>query len=212
MQLGHHHATVRAMTTIFLIRHGDTDYVGRAIAGWTAGVHLNRVGVTQAQFLPQRFQKMKLAAVYSSPLERAMETAAPLASAQSLQIVPHEALGEIRFGEWTGLTLADLDLREDWRRFNSFRSVQRAPGGESMIEVQARIVAELTALAERHGDQAIAAFSHGDVVRAALAHYLAIPLDLMQRFEIGPGSISILRLSVDCAQVLRLNDTGEIVA
>jgi probable phosphomutase (TIGR03848 family) len=199
------------MTTIYLIRHGDTDYVGRAIAGWLPGIHLNRVGVTQADLLPQRLQKMKMAAIYSSPLERAMETATPLASAQGLEIVPSEALGEIRFGEWTGLTLAELDRREDWRRFNTFRSVQRAPGGESMIEVQARIVAELDALAGLHEGAAIAVISHGDVIRGALAHYLGVPLDLMQRFEIGPASISILRLSAKSAQVLRLNDTGEIV-
>ena len=200
------------MTTIFLIRHGDTDYVGRAIAGWMPGVHLNRVGVTQAELLPGRLKRMKLDAIYSSPLERAMETAAPLASAQGLEIVQREALGEIRFGGWTGLTLAELELREDWRRFNTFRSVQRAPDGESMLEVQARMVAELTTIAARHDGEAIAAFSHGDVIRGALAHYLGVPLDLMHRFEIAPSSISILRLSADCAQVLRLNDTGDVSA
>lgn len=198
------------MTTIFLIRHGETDKVGKTISGWLPGVSLNRAGVTQAGKLAERLAGAGIAAIFSSPLERALETAQPLAARLRLQVEAREALGEIRFGDWTGRDIEDLDRDPEWRRFNSFRSSTRAPGGEGMLEAQLRMVSELTDLRRRHPDEAIAVVSHGDPIRAAIAHYAGIPLDLFQRFEISPASVSILRLSEDTAALLRLNDTGEI--
>lgn len=139
-----------------------------------------------------------------------METARALARRQSLPIFERRNLGEIHFGDWTGRTIAALDSESEWRRFNSFRSTTRAPCGEMMLEVQVRIVTELTELQRERRDEVIAVVSHGDVIRAAVAHYAGIHLDLIQRFEISPASITVLGLTDETAVVLRLNDTEEL--
>jgi probable phosphoglycerate mutase len=118
-------------------------------------------------------------------------------------------LGEVRLGEWEGEVIAELDSREDWRRYNAFRMGVRAPGGELMIETQARMVRALTDLAARHRDQLVAVVSHGDPLRCAVAAFMGIPLDLLLRFEIEPASASVLELGPWGARVLRLNHTGE---
>jgi probable phosphoglycerate mutase len=194
---------------MYLIRHGSTDAVGKMMSGWLPGVHLNSVGLTQADKLAARILHAGIAAIYSSPLERALETAAPLARNLGLEIVTHPALGEVHAGELTGQSFADLDTTREWQLFNSFRSSTRLPGGELMLEVQARVISQITELCRQHPEDAIAMVSHGDVIRAAVCHYLGIPLDFMQRFEISPGSVTILRVSAENAVVLRLNDTGE---
>jgi probable phosphomutase (TIGR03848 family) len=192
---------------IHLIRHGETDTVGKTVSGWAPGVHLNRAGVMQATRLAARLAGAGIVAIYSSPLERAVETAQPLADKLGREVVQRHGMGEIQFGEWTGRSFEDLDRDPEWRRFNTFRSSTRPPGGELMLEVQGRIVAELNELRLRHPDESVAVVSHGDVIRAAVAHYAGIPLDLFQRFEISPASVTILRLSEETAVLVRLNET-----
>jgi probable phosphomutase (TIGR03848 family) len=198
------------MTTIFLIRHAETDVIGRVMTGWLPGVHLNPVGVTQAGKLAARIARAGISAIYSSPLERAMETAQAVADRLGLEITSCQALGEVRMGEWEGRAFEELDKLPEWRLFNSFRSSTRPPGGELMLEVQARVVSAVTELLGRHPGQTIALVSHADVIRAAVAHYTGIPLDLFQRFEISPASLTILRVSPENATLLRLNDTGDL--
>ena len=197
------------MTSIYLIRHGATDDIGKRISGWLPGVHLNPVGVTQAAKLAVRISRAGISAIYSSPLERTMETAHALAARFGLEVTQLPALGEVHFGDWTGRTFDELDRIREWRLFNSFRSSTRPPGGELMLEVQRRIVSQLTELRQRHPHQTIAVLSHGDVIRAAVCHFLGIPLDLLLRFEISPASVTILRISAEEASILRINDTGE---
>jgi probable phosphoglycerate mutase len=147
--------------------------------------------------------------VYTSPLERAIETAEAIASSQGVALERIDELAEVGIGEWEGLAFADLDRRDDWRRFNTFRSGTRAPGGELMVETQARMVRQLDRLRARHPDDTIAVVSHGDPLRAALAWFLGIPIDLIFRFEIGTASVSVIEVH-DCgARVLCLNHTGE---
>jgi len=138
-----------------------------------------------------------------------METAHALAARFGLEVTQLPALGEVHFGDWTGRTFDELDRIREWRLFNSFRSSTRPPGGELMLEVQRRIVSQLTELRQRHPHQTIAVLSHGDVIRAAVCHFLGIPLDLLLRFEISPASVTILRISAEEASILRINDTGE---
>ena len=197
------------MTTILLIRHGDTDAVGSVMAGWAPGWHLNPQGRRQAERLADRLAGVKIQAVYTSPLERAVETAEPIAKKQGLD--PHivEGLGELRVGDWQGIPMADLDGREDWRRWNRFRSGTRAPGGELMIETQARMIQELDLIRARHPEDAVAVVSHGDPLRSVIAYFLGIPLDLVLRFEISPASLSVLKLDAWHAQVLCVNQTVE---
>ena len=183
------------MTTFLLIRHAMCDPVGRSIAGRAPGVHLSELGRAQAERLAQRLAAASLDAVYTSPLERARETAEPLARRLGLTARVVEALGELDFGGWTGRALAELDARADWRRFNALRSIAGAPGGELMLEVQARVVRALEAMRREHPEGRCAVVSHGDVIRGALAHHAGVPLDLFQRLEVGPASVSVLRVT-----------------
>jgi broad specificity phosphatase PhoE len=116
----------------------------------------------------------------------------------------------VRAGSFEGETLADLDRREDWKRFNVFRGGTRAPGGELMIETQARMVRRIDALRQPHDGQVVALVSHADPLRAAIAHFLGISIDMLLRFEISPASVSVLELSDWGARVWCLNRTGEI--
>ena len=119
-------------------------------------------------------------------------------------------LGEIHVGEWQGLSMEELEQREDWRRFNTYRSGTRCPGGELMIETQTRMIRRLACLRDRYRDRTVAVISHGDPLRAVLACYLGIPLDLVLRFEISPASVSIVEDAEWGPRVMCLNDTGEV--
>ncbi len=195
------------METFYLIRHAHCEAVGRSIAGWTRGIHLSPEGRLQADRLGRLFSGVPVKALCCSPLERARETAEPIARNLGIKAAVSEAWGEIRFGRWTGLDLKDLDGDPGWRRFNTFRSGTRIPEGELMIEVQARAVAEMDRLQSEYPDQAVAVISHGDVIRSVLAYYSGIPLDLIQRFEVSPASVSTLVLNEDGARIMNLNMT-----
>jgi broad specificity phosphatase PhoE len=195
------------VTTFILIRHALCDPVGRSIAGRRPGVHLNDMGTKQAGRLADRLSAVALAGIYSSPLERALETARPLALRHNLEVQAAAGFMEIDFGDWTGKTMTELDQLPDWRRFNSFRSGTRIPGGENMADVLARVLREIDCLCERHPDpsDAVAVVSHGDVLRVLLGHALGVSTDHMQRLELSPASISILQLERHGPRVLLLN-------
>jgi broad specificity phosphatase PhoE len=118
--------------------------------------------------------------------------------------------GEMHLGEWEGLSMAELEQRDEWRRFNAYRSGVRCPGGELMIETQTRIVGGMDCVRKRHPEQTVAIVSHADPLRAALAFYLGMPLDLLLRFEISPASVSVVQAWDSGTSVICLNETGEI--
>ena len=183
-------------------------WVGRALAGRGPGVHLDDEGHGQAQQLVQRLHDVRVDAIYSSPLERAVETAEPLAAARGLPIQQRQRLIEIGFGEWTGREIASLEGDAGWKRFNSFRSSTRIPGGELMTEVQTRVVDEMEELRREHPDGSVALITHADVIKCAVTFYAGAPLDFMHRFEISPASVSIIKLADWGAQLFAVNDTG----
>ncbi len=111
-------------------------------------------------------------------------------------------------GEWAGSSFEELDGQAEWRRFNALRSVTRPPGGELMLETQARIITELECLRRRHPEQVVAVVSHGDVIKSAIAHFLGAPLDLFHRIEIAPASVSVVGLAENAVRIQRVNDTG----
>ena len=193
------------MTTFYLIRHALNDYVGKAIAGWLPGVHLNTEGRAQAARLAQKLASAGFTHIYSSPLDRALETAASLAQATGLSVQTREELGEVRSGHWTGKTFAELDADPAWRTYNQFRSGTRVPGGELMIEVQTRMVAEMIRLREVHPSGKLAIVSHADPIRTALVFFLGMPIDFYQRVEIEPASFSILALEEWGPVISRIN-------
>jgi broad specificity phosphatase PhoE len=197
------------MTNFLLIRHAQCDPVGSSIAGRLPGIHLNQVGRQEAERLAERLDGVALAGLYSSPLERAMETAQPIGVRQQLPVQILEELNEIDFGNWTGRSLAELDQLPDWRRFNSFRSGSRIPGGENMAEVLARALQAIDRLHQLHPDSAeiVGVVSHGDVLRLLIAHAMGSSPDLMQRLELSPASLSILELESYGPRLLLVNST-----
>ena len=199
-------------TTVFLVRHGQTDWIARGIAGRLPGVHLNAQGHAQASGLVHRMQHLPLRAIYSSPLDRTRETAAPLAGALGLDVQVCPEAVELDFGEWVGESIPGLGSDPRWRAFNSFRSLSRAPAGELMPEVQTRIVAALARIRAAHPGEAVALFSHGDVIRSAVAYFAGVPLDLFLRIEIRPASVSSVRFYDHSLQILGVNDTGGLYA
>jgi probable phosphoglycerate mutase len=196
---------VNRPATLLLIRHATNPNVGRGLTGWLPGVSLDEEGRKQADRLADRLASTPLDAIYSSPLERALETAAPLARRRNLDIVQNPDLGELRFGEWQGRTYAELEHDSIWRRFNEYRSSTAAPGGEMMIEAQVRMVRGLSRIALAHPGGAAAVFSHADAIKSALMHILGMPLDLHLRLDIPPASISVVETGPDLARVLGIN-------
>lgn len=198
------------MTTVFLVRHGLNDHVELdRLAGRAPNVHLNEAGQAQAQALADVFSEIPLQAVYSSPLERTIETAEPIAGAVRLKVNSRPGLEEVDYGKWQGRTLKSLARTKLWGRVQRIPSLARFPEGESFPEAQARIVAELDTLLTRHlGKQdSFVCVSHGDMIKLAVAHYLGLPLDLFQRLMIGPASITTLVVHDNSVRLAALNDT-----
>jgi probable phosphoglycerate mutase len=196
------------MTLLLLIRHGENDYTRTGkLAGWTKGVHLNETGRKQAQAVAERLSKAKLAAIYSSPLERAVETAKPLATAQDLKIQISDGLGEVRYGQWQGKSLKRLARTKLWRVVQHHPAAMEFPQGETLRAVQARAVDAVEQIVRRHPKDTVAAFSHGDVIKLLAAHYLGLPLDLFQRIAINTASITAFRLGHGHPTLVKLNET-----
>jgi probable phosphoglycerate mutase len=191
------------MANFLFIRHGAHDYLGRAIAGRKAGVHLNDLGREQAAHLPEKLSLLPIDAIYSGPLERVRETAEPLCKARGIPLQIDEAFTEVLVGEWEDRPFTELAGEPLWKRFNSFRSSTSAEGGELMLEVQARAIRKLNELREQH--RFVVIVTHGDVVRAVMAHFLGMHLDLFFRIEIDPASLSLVELGDDYAIVRLLN-------
>lgn len=198
------------MMNLLLIRHAMNDWVGKKLAGWTPGVHLNQAGSAQADALARQLETLPLAAVYSSPLERALETARPLARVHGLTIQVREAVGELHIGDWTGRALEELGEEKLWSVIQVYPGGARFPGGESMREAQARIVAELDTIRDTHPDQTVAVVSHSDPIKMAVAHYLGLPLDLFQRLTIDPASVTVFTFTRFGPRLILLNHTGTL--
>lgn len=200
------------MTKFLLIRHALTDATGRRLIGRMSGIRLNERGQTQAQALAKRLAGLSIAAVYSSPLERTLETAGSIARLLGIDAIPCEDFLEIEFGDWTGASFEELAGQPPFRRFNAFRSSASIPSGEFMLQAQARMVIGLDRLRARHPHQSVVVVSHGDMIKAAVAYYAGIPLDLFQRIEISPASISAIEIDEAAVRILSVNDTGGVQA
>ena len=179
------------MTRFFLIRHGATES-SASIAGRTAGGKLAEAGREQAARLTHRLGQDRIAGFYSSPQQRARETARALAEAAGREVRLAPELDEIDYGDWTGHMIDELQSLPLWREYNTIRSCTRIPHGEFMLEVQARVVSFMERLRQQHWKESVALVSHADVIRAALVYYVGLPLDMMLRLEISLASVSII--------------------
>jgi len=200
------------MATLLLIRHGENDFVGRRLAGHLPGVHLNAKGRHQAEVIAAMLRQEPIVAIYSSPLDRTMETAEPLARDLFLAITPHPGLAEVDFGDWQGKSISYLKRLKLWQSVQKTPSQVRFPNGETFIESQARIVAALEVINAAHGEkERVACFSHCDTIRLAVAHYLDMPLDSFQRLTINPASITRLHLQQGSVVLLQSNQAAYAV-
>ncbi len=191
---------------LYLVRHAMCDPVGRSLSGRTPRVSLNAEGRAQAAALSARLAHSGLTAVHSSPLARALETAAAVARPHALTPTVEPGLAELAFGAWTGRTIDGLRDEPTWTHFNIYRSGTRAPGGELALEAQARAVAAVLRLADQDPDARVAVVSHADVLKAVLGHLLGVPLDLQHRLELAPASVSEVELHPWGARVLTVNE------
>ena len=194
-------------TTLLLVRHAAHGLLGRVLTGRMPGVSLGEEGRRQAARLAERLSRETVAAVYSSPLERARETAEPIAARFGLLVQVEERLDEIDVGDWQGRDFAALAQDPGWNAWNTASSVTRAPGGETMLEAQARAIRVIEQLRAAHPDTGVVLVSHGDVIKAALLYHLGLPIDAYQRIEVGPASLSVLVVGDWGARVLSLNET-----
>ncbi len=196
------------MTTFLLIRHGECDTSG-VISGHTRGFHLTINGKNQAEMMAKRLKNIPIAALYSSPIERAMETAAFIENQKDITMEIRSELIEVNFGEWTGIKMASLADNPLWNNFNTFKGAFRIPGGEMIEEIASRMCRFIEEIRRMHTG-IIAIVSHGDPIKTVIAQYTGIPLDYIIRFDILPASISVLQIDDYGACLNCLNSTGKI--
>jgi probable phosphomutase (TIGR03848 family) len=200
------------VTTLLLVRHGHTDAAGNRLTGWASGIHLNELGHEEAATLAERLEEIPVRAIYSSPLERCRETAAPLAKARSLPVRIRRALIEVDYGDWTGRPLSHLRRTRLWRQVMFAPSGVRFPGGEGLLEVQTRASEAIREIAAEHPRGTVVVVSHADVIRLIVAHLAGMHPDHLQRLVIDTGSISAVSLGDGIPRLLKVNDTGDLSA
>ena len=200
-------------TLFLLVRHGLTPTTGKILPGRAAGLHLADAGRAQAQAAADRIAALaRVDAVYSSPLERARETAAPIAKATGLKVHADKGLLECDFGEWTGVELKKLMKLPEWGTVLRAPSTFRFPGGESFTEMQVRMVSTIDRLRIAHKGGIVVCVSHADTIKAAVAHAMGTHIDLFQRIVISPCSITAIAYSPGGPVVLTVNSTGGSLA
>ena len=195
------------MPLLLLIRHGENDFTKtHKLAGYTPNVHLNERGQNQAQALADALKEVPLKAIYASPLERAVETATPIASARKLEVQTESGLLETNVGKWQGRSLAALRLQKHWKVVQSAPSRAQFPEGETFYECQARVVTALDSISRKYKPQdIIACVFHADPIKLAIAHYIGLPLDHFQRLSCDTGSLTALYVSEAGANLIKLN-------
>ena len=200
-------------TVILLVRHGQTPTTGKLLPGRAAGLHLADAGREQAQKAAERIAVLpRVDAVYASPLERAQETAQPIARARKQRIKTEKGLLECDFGDWTGAALKDLMKKPEWATVQRAPSTFTFPNGESFTSMQSRIVGALDAIRMRHPGGVVVCVSHADPIKAAVAHAMGTHLDLFQRIVVSTCSISAIAYSHAGPVVLTVNSTGGSLA
>lgn len=196
-------------TLVLLVRHGQTATTGTLLPGRAPGLHLADTGRQQAARAAERIAELTTVdAVYASPLERARETAAPIAAARGLKVKVERGLLECDFGEWTGQELKVLMKLPEWRTVQRYPSGFRFPGGESFAEMQTRMVGAVEKLCAAHRGGVVVAVSHADPIKALVAHAMGTHLDLFQRIVISTCSVTAIAYTDAGPIVLTVNSTG----
>jgi broad specificity phosphatase PhoE len=198
------------MTLLLLIRHASTDYViAKRLAGWIPHIHLNGQGQHEADATARRLAQIPIHTIYSSPLERAVETAQAIASFQNLEIHIQQELGETHAGEWADQLIADVDPAL-WKQLTTHASDFCFPGGESIVEMQARMVTMTNAIIAAHPNEIVAIVSHADPLKSVVLHYLGMDLNGLYKITMDPASTTVFEFDERGSTLLRLNDSGDL--
>jgi probable phosphoglycerate mutase len=196
-----------------MVRHGQTPTTGKILPGRAAGLHLSEAGTQQAFAVAERIAELpRVDAIYASPLERARETAAPIAKALKQRVKIHKGLLECDFGDWTGEQLSTLMKKSEWATVQRAPSSFRFPDGESFTEMQTRMVTALDSIRAAHPGGVVVCVSHADPIKAAVAHAMGTHIDLFQRIVISTCSVSAVAYSSYGPIVLSVNSTGGSLA
>ena len=194
------------MTTLFLVRHAVTSHTGHRLTGWMEGVALSKAGERQAEMAADGLAHVQFDAIYSSPIERTLQTARAIADRQTATVKMRKGLGEVEYGAWTNRSLKGLMRTKLWEQLQRFPSAVRFPDGESLREVQSRAIAEIERIVAEHPKGKVCCVSHGDVIKLIVAHYLGVHIDLFQRIVIGPASVSVVSVTPNGPYVIALNN------
>lgn len=196
------------MPLLLLIRHGENDFVKSSkMAGRISGIHLNEKGQKQAEALAEALKDFPITAIYSSPLERAMETATPIAEARKLEIFQEPDLMDTDIGKWEGRSWKVLRLTKAWKIVQNAPSRFRFPEGKSFAEAQLRYANTLERIVKKHNKpkDIVAVIFHADPIKLAISHFLGLPLDHFQRLSCNTGSLTMLHVSEMGASLITLN-------
>ena len=197
-------------TKLVLVRHAVTEQTGPMLTGRAPGVDLSEDGRNQAKALGERLGDVPVAAVYASPIERTTQTGEAIAAHHALPVRALPGVLEADYGEWTGGKLAELAKTDLWKTVQRAPSRARFPDGESLAEMQARMVTALEAVVADHPGEVVVVVSHADPIKAAIAHYTGLHLDLFQRLVVAPASVTVFELSAYGAALVKCNDTGDL--
>jgi probable phosphomutase (TIGR03848 family) len=199
-----------APTRVVLVRHGVTAQTGPLLSGRLPGIDLSEKGVEQAENAASRLASLAVGAVYASPIERTTQTAQCIAARFGLPVVALDGVIEADYGEWTGGKIAELAKTEEWKVVQVAPSRARFPGGESIREMQSRMVGAIDAVVAEHPNQTIVVVSHADPIKSAIAHYAGMHLDLFQRVHVSPASVTVLEFHAFGVTLVKCNDTGSL--
>jgi len=198
-------------TPVLLVRHAVTEQTGRVLYGRTPGIPLSETGRAQASAVAARLADLPIAAVYSSPIERAHQTAQAIAAAFGHEVIRHDGLIEVDTGTFTNKSFDELAKLDEWKQIIARSSRAQLPGGESLAKMQLRAVDAIEEIARKHPGQTVVAVSHRDPILAAIAHYSGAHLDHYERVVVAPASVSALQVGVHGVMVVKCNDTGSLL-
>jgi probable phosphoglycerate mutase len=197
-------------THLVLVRHAVTAQTGPLLSGRAPGIDLSDEGRAQAEALGVRMAALPVDAVYASPIERTTQTAEAVARHHGLTVRQLDGVLEADYGEWTGQKLADLAKTDLWKVVQRAPSRAVFPGGEGLAAMQARMVAALEAVVVEHPGELVIVVSHADPIKAAIAHYTGVHLDLFQRIMVSPASLTAFAFTTHGVAMLKCNDTGTL--
>jgi probable phosphomutase (TIGR03848 family) len=193
------------VTVFYLVRHGVTPHTGHRLSGRMPGVHLSEEGLAQARTAADYLGPVRFDAVYSSPIDRCRETAQEIVRGRKMRVKVRPGLSETEYGRWTNRSFKSLQKVRAWRVVHRWPSAVRFPEGESLRDVQLRAVEEIETLRREHPRGRVCCVSHSDAIKLIVTHYLGLHIDMVQRFNIAPASVTVLNVTDAGAVLLALH-------